>query len=115
MLQTIYVVPNRTYNFELQVTDSNGEIYRLNEGESFIFGIKEYSKGQYIFEPKRIEYTDNDDTPYIINLSVAETALLDVNKKYYYDVGLNTNNSYYPIIDYSPVVVIPYVTTKPSQ
>lgn len=86
--------------------------YILQEGEIIRFGVKEapIPTKKYLIK-KEIDGNFYDDGEYLITLVPDDTSSLEVKKKYWYDIGLQSDENYYMIIECSPFTIIPSVTS----
>lgn len=110
MVQGIDIVRGRTVPLELEITDANGNLYTLAEGETILFGIK---KNPTDDAPIFVKAAEAKTAPGAYGVTITPEDTLDlVPGGYYYDVGLETGGDYYTIIEPSPITIQANVTAK---
>lgn len=95
--QPIRIVRGASCDFELPVTDAQKQPYTLAEGEFFRFGVKRFpGNGMYLI---RKDFADAGEEPgvYLFSLSPDDTSELDFGS-YFYDVGLQSGEDYFPVV-----------------
>lgn len=107
--QPITIVRGTTNAFSVAVKiKQTGEAYVLAEGETLRFGVKQFPEENEYLMKKDFSTADEDGT-YAFVIDVDDTADLPFGT-YYYDVGLQSGNNYYPVIPTSPFEVTYNVT-----
>lgn len=107
MGQKIEVVRGTSNGYTLFIADDSGVGYTLEEGERLLLGVKEEPKDTDLLILKVItECTDGICT---VGFAPADTIGLKYGR-YVYDVGLESGEDYYNVIEASPFVVHPNVT-----
>lgn len=113
MEQKLSIVRGRTQTIHITITDASGNAYVLGNEEKLIFGVKKnYYDASYLIEKT---LTIHDASPvsgtYILSLKPEDTQHLRCDK-YCYDVGLQSENDYYTVIEYSHFILEQNVTNK---
>lgn len=113
MIQHISMVRARTQTFDIALTDADGADYVLQTGEKLIFGIKKnYNDTDYLL--KKIltsENATNTTGVYTLTLVPDDTANMSCDQ-YCYDIGLQSGNDYYSVIDCSHFKLTHNVTKR---
>ena len=111
--QVIRIDRGRSDVEELTIEDVVAkEIYELQSGEILRFGVK-----KNINDPNCIfikECTDKDadeNGTYAIYITPEDTINLPVGK-YYYDIGIQSGEDYWPVIPWTEFVIGPNATEK---
>ena len=113
MESPIEVVRGTTNTLRLSIKNKGQQgNYVLQAGEIIRFGVKEapMPTKKYLIK-KEIDENFVDNGEYLITLVPDDTSSLEVNKKYWYDIGLQSDENYYRIIECSPFTIIPSVTS----
>lgn len=107
MAHKIEVVRGTSNTFPITVTDADSIPYMLADGEKLLFGVKkEPSDEEYIILKTITSATDGE---YVAELMPNDTIGMEYGR-YVYDVGLESGENYYNVIEASPFVVQPNVT-----
>lgn len=107
MVQKVEIVRGTTNVIQITVTDGDGNLRTLSSGEAILFGVKEkLTDENYIFVRAA---TAQDIGVYTVELLKEDTADRNVGT-YYYDVGLQSGDDFYNIIEVSPFVITANVT-----
>lgn len=107
---SVDVVRGTTNTFRISIRQKSNTPYVMSEGEILRFGVKEdIKKTKYVLK-KEVDYTAYDEGDYLITLLPEDTLSLEY-KKYWYDIGLQSDNNYYIIIECSPFNLIPNITS----
>lgn len=106
------IIRGTTMSFLLTIQNDDGTIYKLNDGEKLIFGVKlDPEKGDYLIK-KIITKENEQDNGYIISLKPEDTQNMSF-KDYRYDIGLQTpDGDYYMLVSCSQFIVNKAVTVK---
>lgn len=107
MTTKIEIVRGTTNIFPITVTDSDGIPYTLADGEKLLFGVKREPSDEEYLILKTI--TAATDGAYVAEIVPDDTSGLEYGR-YVYDVGLESGENYYNVIETSPFVVKPNVT-----
>lgn len=107
MKQNIEIVRGTTNAFEIPITDADGNPYTLNDGETFVFALKRHYKGSERVLIKTI--TEGENGVYSLILKPSDTIDLECGR-YYYDVGLQMGNDFFPVIPISQFDIKPNVS-----
>ena len=109
----ITVERGKSYGFALNITDvETEEQYALESVEILRFGVKSQTGDPNYLILKEDTSADADTGGrYPIFINPADTINLPVGT-YHYDVGLQSGDDYWPIINWSDFVIGPNATTK---
>ena len=107
MFNKIEIVRGTTNTIAIDVLDANGAPYALKDGEKLIFGVKRKvtDKDELIV---RIA-SAADDGSYVVKIEPIDTVNLPCDK-YVFDVGLQSGDAFYNVIESSPFVICGNVT-----
>lgn len=107
MVQKVEIVRGTTNVIQITVTDGYGNLRTLSSGEAILFGVKEkLTDENYIFVRAA---TAQDLGLYAVELAKEDTAERKL-ETYWYDVGLQSGDDYFNIIETSPFVITANVT-----
>lgn len=98
MAKDIRMIRGTSRKFEISVTDAEGNPYTLSAGEKVIFGVKKQTTDDNLVICKVV--TECTGGVCVVELDPEDTANLAVGK-YYYDVGLESKEDYYIIVELS--------------
>lgn len=109
----ITVERGKSYGFALEITDEDtGEQYALQSGETLRFGVKARTGDpNYLILKEDTSADADEDGRYPIFINPTDTINLPTGT-YHYDVGLQSGDDYWPIINWSDFVIGPNATTK---
>lgn len=107
MAKDIRMVRGTSRTFEIAVTDADGNAYTLRDGEKVIFGVKKNTNDEELLICKVV--SECTDGVCKVELDPEDTANLAVGK-YYYDVGLQTGEDYYIVVELSNFAITANVT-----
>lgn len=107
MTKDIRMVRGTSRTFSVSVTDANGNPYTLQSGEKLIFGVKKQAADEELLICKVV--TDCVDGVCTVELDPEDTIELAVGK-YYYDVGLQSADDYYIVVELSNFNIAANVT-----
>lgn len=107
MAQPLEIVAGTTNAFTLALVNADGTPYKLQEGETLVFGLARDHWGEERVLTK--QFTSYVNGEYYFQLSNLDTANL-LPMKYYYDVGLITAAGFYNVIPRSPFTLLPGIT-----
>lgn len=117
MKQPISMIRGTTQPINIIVRDPAGAIYQLTDGEVLRFGMKKKPEDPesecLVKKELTIEHLDGDF--YVLTLLPSDTKDLPFGT-YYYDVGLQSGNNYYNVIECSEFkigynITLPEVTS----
>lgn len=108
--QPVQIVRGTTKLITVVLYDEDGNECELEEGEFLRFGVSQRS-GMPLLIQKEIDEADINDGEYIIALTPEDTQDLKVGR-YYYDIGLQSGDDYFPIVEFSPFDILPNVTRR---
>ena len=109
MSQRIEIVRGTTKTLAITVTDSNNDIYTLEDGEKVVFGVKrkpEDSRPVILKTP-----TSGENGVYAMTITPADTEELPFGK-YFFDVGILSGSNYHNIIKPRPFMILPNATKR---
>jgi hypothetical protein len=109
MAQKIEIVRGTTNTFNIAVRDADGREYALADGEKIVFGIK-----RNLDDPEAIVVktaTAGTDGVYAVTIVPSDTADLDPGR-YHYDVGLQSGENYFNVIEHNPFIIQANVTRR---
>lgn len=109
MKQRIEIVRGTTNTFHINIADANGAPYTLGSGERVVFGIKSKPESEELLVVKVGEILY--EGTYVVKLCPEDTAALPCGK-YSYDVGLDTAEDFFNVIEPSPFDIVASVTTR---
>lgn len=107
MFNKIEIVRGTTNTINIDVLDSNGNPYTLKDGEKLIFGVKRKVADADEIIVKTASVTE--DGSYVVKLVPDDTCNLPCDK-YVFDVGLQSDDAFYNVIESSPFVICGNVT-----
>lgn len=107
MSKDIRMVRGTSRTFQISVTDAEGNPYNLKDGEKVIFGVKKSASDEELLICKVV--TECVDGVCEVELDPEDTGNLAVGK-YYYDVGLESSEDYYIIVEMSIFTLAANVT-----
>ena len=100
---------NNTFNVSLR--DPDGNVYVLAVGEVLRFGVKRYYEDPTYCIEKTLTAADYKNGVYPIILNPEDTEALSVGK-YEYDIGIQSDNQYWPVIAVSPFTITKNITSR---
>lgn len=107
MAQKVEIIRGTSNTINIAVTDANGDAYTLADGEKLLFGVKE---GPGDKDPLIIKaVTSGTEGVYTVELDPSDTIELDYGR-FVFDVGLQSGEEYFNIIETGPFVIKPNVT-----
>lgn len=109
MKQPIEIVRGTTNVFQINLTDANGAPYNLAYNEKIVFGIKKTPEAAELLVVKTAEILY--EGAYSVKICPEDTAALPCTK-YFYDVGLETGEDFFNIIEPSPFNIVANVTAR---
>lgn len=109
--QMISVVRGTTNFYTINISNSDtGEPYALSTGEVFRFGVKKNEDALVRVIEKELT-VGSEEGVYQLDIRPEDTLGLALGK-YHYDIGLQSGNDYYPVIEWSEFVVTPNASEK---
>ena len=107
MVQIIEIVRGTSNTFNITILDADGQIHTVVTGEKVIFGVKRKpADTTFIFT--RVGVKDSDGT-FNVKIVPGDTINLPFGR-YYYDVGLQSGENYFNVIESSPFMVKENIT-----
>lgn len=107
MAQKIEIVRGTTNTIEITLTDGDGNLRTLSSGEVIVFGLKEkLTDSEYVFVRAAVV---KDLGVYTFEIEKEDTEQCEVGT-YWYDVGLQSGDYFFNIVEASPFVIIHNVT-----
>lgn len=105
----IYIPKGTTCKIYVSI-EENGEPYEPESGDVVRFGVKLEPEGTNFDISKTADY-DSETGQYVISLAPADTAGLQMDERYWYDIGLQTaDGDYYMIVRASYFYVTKAIT-----
>lgn len=113
MEQKLSIVRGRTETIHITISDASGNAYVLGNEEKLIFGVKKnyYDASYLIKKTLTIHDVSSISGTYILTLKPEDTQYLRCDK-YFYDVGLQSGNDYYTVIECSHFILERNVTIR---
>ena len=108
MAQRIEIVRGTTNDFDITVVDVDFLPYTLEEGEKIIFGVKQTADSDELLITKTAAPQDG---VHVVTLDPEDTSGLECGR-YVYDVSLQSGAAFYNIIEPSPLIIQPNVTSR---
>lgn len=108
--QPLRIVRGTTNTIELDLTDATGQPYVLTEGSFLLFGVKQSVICTACCLTKEITGA-NDAGVYSFALKPEDTAGLPFGR-YYYDIGLQIGEDYFPVVECSPFEIAHNITER---
>lgn len=107
MADKIEIVRGTSNSFKIYVVDTDGKPYTLASGEALVFGIKDkpYKKDAAVIKT----VTSGTDGVYTVNFDPDDTINLKYGK-WFYDVGLQSGDDYFPVIEPSTFEILANAT-----
>ena len=109
MKQDIEIVRGRSETLAITVTDDDGELYTLADGEKIVFGVKKKPEDDECVLKKII--TALTDGVCTVEIKPEDTESLPYGK-YFYDVGLLSGDNYFTVIPSSVFHVRKNITKR---
>lgn len=113
-MQNLSIVRGTSFPFSVKLTDALGDRLKMDEGDKLYFGVKrfpEHKKYQILKTLTADDYNE-DIGGYIFEIKPEDTQDF-VFDKYYYDVGLETNEGdFFSVIECSILEIRPSITAK---
>lgn len=103
MKQPLSMIRGTTQSISIAIKASDGTDYVLSDGEILRFGVKkryDTTGSAYLIEKELTAENANGSGAYVLTLVPSDTEPLDFGT-YYYDVGLQSGNNYYNVIECS--------------
>ena len=107
MANNITIIRGTSNTFDIPITDANNNPYVLQDGEFIIFGLKKKPKDTECVLTKTIE--EATDGAYILKLMPTDTLELECGK-YSYDVGIQSGDDFYNVIEPSDFTIQANIT-----
>jgi hypothetical protein len=107
--QKIEIVRGTTNTIQIDVLDALGHPYTIANGETVVFGVKCKAEDEDLLLVKAAFV--EDDGVYHVKLYPEDTAGLECSR-YVYDVGLQSGENFYNIIDANPFIIRHEITKR---
>lgn len=111
MKQDLSVIRGTTNTFNISVSNSEGEPYILHTGEKLLFGVKLNPDDENYAILKTLTSENEIDGVYKFVIQPEDTIALPC-YGYYYDVGLQTDEGYFNIIECSEFNLVQNITKE---
>lgn len=105
------VVRGSSNTFNISMNDPDGNVYVLDQKETLRFGVKKYPEDSKYRILKNLASADYKNGVYPVVLKPEDTQVLTFGT-YYYDVGVQNGDDYYPIVAVSTFEVTKNVTRR---
>lgn len=110
MVNKVTIVRGTTNVLNITVNDENGAVYTLADGEKIVFGVKcDHDEADFTLL-KTASFVE-DEGVYAVTLTPDDTAGLTCGD-YVYDVALQSGANFFNVIEPSPFIIEPNVTTR---
>lgn len=110
MKQPISMIRGTTQTISIKVNGADGSPYTFLEGDVLRFGVKKNPKdSEYLIMKELTSANLDEDDSFILILEPSDTIGLDFGS-YAYDVGLQTGQSYFNVIECSDFEVTYNIT-----
>ena len=109
MKQPLSIVRGTTLDLQVSIKNSDGSAYSLDEGEILRFGVAKHAGDKAYLFTKEMTANDADGGSYAFTINPADTANLEYGC-YAYDIGLQSGDDYYNVIECSDFRVANNVT-----
>lgn len=96
MGKNVEIIRGTSNQFDITISDINGSLYTLKSGDKILFGVKKRATDTEYVILKTV--TSGENGVYSVALEPDDTANLTFGK-YFYDVGLETGDDYFNIIE----------------
>lgn len=112
-MSNIKIPARRTIDLVIDLVGANGETYQMAEGETLRFGMKRTTGVPVCCLQKSVTAEAYSATlgGYVITLRPEDTAELPAGP-YFYDVGLQIGEEYFPVVETAHINLTPNVTEK---
>lgn len=110
MISKVSIVRGTTDVLDIVLNDESGAVYEIAAGEKVVFGVKCDTDDADFILLKTAQFLA-DEGVYEVTFTPEDTADLDC-RDYVYDVALQSDVNFFNIIEASPFIVKPNVTTK---
>lgn len=103
------LVRGSTQMLQIRVWDAQGKPYQKLDGDVIRFGVKPDGEfGRYLLKKDTGELEEGLAT---ITLQPEDTIGMEIGK-YHFDIGLQSEGMYFPIVKYSEFILEPNITAK---
>lgn len=111
MKQPLTIIRGTTQTITIAVKNDDGTAYTLADGETLRFGVKRHPEDadSLCLVKKSLTAASLDNGLYILTLLPSDTKDLPFGN-YFYDVGLQSGNNYYNVIECSDFIVAYNIT-----
>lgn len=109
MLNRLEIVRGTTNTFQIEVVDVSGTAYNLAANERIIFGVKKNAEDDELIFQQTAEIIG--EGLFTVKIAPEKTECLKCGK-YSYDVGLESGEEYFNVIEPSTLVILPNVTFR---
>lgn len=101
MIQPISIVRGTTQMVNIDLVDAGGNPYSLGADEVLRFGVKRCPEDEeYLLVKELTSEHQSEDGTYVLTLEPADTGRMKFGR-YYYDVGMQSGEQYYNVIECS--------------
>lgn len=111
MKQPLAIVRGTTKTMTVSVTDESGSVYELEAGEVLRFGVKKRPGDQVYLFSHEMSSDSLSNGVYSFLIDPSDTEDLDFGC-YYYDIGLQSGDAYFNIVECSEFRVCYNITSR---
>lgn len=111
MKQPLAIVRGTTKTMTISLTDESGAVYELGTNEKLRFGVKAHPGDPAYLFSKEMSSESLDDGLYSFMIEPSDTENLDFGC-YYYDIGLQSGDAYFNVIECSEFRVDYNITSR---
>ncbi len=109
MIQPFKMVRGATEHMKITIREKGGSVYLLTPEEVLRFGVTKHPGDDGYIIKKEMTAENESDGSYYFDIMPQDTLSLAFGK-YYYDVGVQSGDNYYPVIRCSEFIVADNVT-----
>ena len=114
-MRRISMIRGTSQNIDIVLTDTEGNPYLLTGNELLRFGVKKHPNNNAHLLIKEITKNDSvEEGTYTLNLVPSDTENMDLGILFY-DVGLQSGEDYYNVIECSEFQLRPNITAYVRQ
>ena len=112
MKQHLAIIRGTTERFAITIRDEDDVLYTMGEYEAMKFGVKaDPEDTEYLIQITIPTGSENEDGAYEFTITPDQTENLELGH-YYYDIGLQSGDNYYNVVECSNFVLKPNITKR---
>lgn len=101
MIQPISIIRGTTQMVNIDLVDAGGNPYSIGSDEVIRFGVKRHPEDEEYLLIKELTIDNQDEVgTYVLTLAPVDTERMKFGR-YYYDVGMQSGEQYYNVIECS--------------